>query len=158
MYFWNIKKLNKDLVKGLEPKEDLKYILAFTILMESLFFIDNGDVNIYDHISTFLEIIISVIWTIYLFKLNWWNEWKNFLSRLFSIWFVTMNRSFVFFFIPLFIITFSLQSFYYSWMDNVPYDTDIFVVFFVTIFLLLNLYLYVKYWKDLMKNFNKNNS
>ena len=61
MYFWNIKKLNKDLVKGLEPKEDLKYILAFTILMESLFFIDNGDVNIYDHISTFLEIIISVI-------------------------------------------------------------------------------------------------
>ena len=70
MYFWNIKKLNKDLVKGLEPEEDVKYLLVSTIILYSVFFLEYSNLNLYDHISTFLEIIIYIFFIIYLFKLN----------------------------------------------------------------------------------------
>jgi len=38
MYFWNIKKLNKDLSKGLEQKEDFKYLLVYLVVSLSLLF------------------------------------------------------------------------------------------------------------------------
>ncbi|MDQ7022374.1 MAG: hypothetical protein Q9M97_02400 [Candidatus Gracilibacteria bacterium] len=60
MYFWNVNKLNKDLVKGLEQKEDFKYIIIFTILSMSMLFIPNEGNNIYDNISIGIEVFFGV--------------------------------------------------------------------------------------------------
>jgi len=152
MYFWNIKKLNKDLSKGLEQKEDFKYLLVYLVVSLSLLF-SSTEWGKYDMISSWIEFLFGVVMLFVLFRLNKWNNWKNFLSRYFSIWWVSFVRSLVFIVIPLIILMMVWIALIY-W-ENIPEESGMDMVFFMVVYLLGYWYLNIKYWKELMRDIEK---
>jgi len=94
MYFWNIKKLQKDLVKWLKEKEQFKYFAVLSILGSIMMLIPSewGKIDIIDWFMNLVLIIWIIFWT---YKINWWDKWKDFIIKYLAISFVTMIRSIV---------------------------------------------------------------
>jgi hypothetical protein len=114
MYFWKISKLEEDLKKGLTEKEDVKYLLAISTLYAIGMVPMVLNPNIYDYVLWFLMIVFVIIEIILLYRINEWENWKNFLSRYLSIGWVVLLRSFIFVMIPL-LVAYIFINIYFLW-------------------------------------------
>lgn len=114
MYFWNIQALEQDLKEWLSEKENMKYLMVYVVLFTIGTLPIITDTNIYDYILSFYMIAFVIIEIILLYKVNKWNDGKNFLSRYFSIGWVLLLRSLVFIMIPLFIIYIFINVYFLS--------------------------------------------
>ena len=114
MYFWNIKALEKDLKEWLPEKENMKYLMAYVILFTIGTIPIIVDPNLYDYIISFSMIAFVIIEIILLYKVNKWDNGKNFLSRYLSISWVVLLRSLIFLMIPLFIVYIFINVYFLS--------------------------------------------
>ena len=146
MYFWDIKKLNKDLYNWLNEKENLKYLLAYSMLSSIILFIPNN-ITILQIVDSTLQVIFTIILLVTFYNINGWNNGKNFLSRYFAIWFVSLIRSLVFLMLPLItVLAITLGIMYW---ENIPTEPTIFDSIFTILYYIWFIYLNIKYLKDL---------
>ena len=148
MYFWNIDKLNKDLDTGLTEKENLKYLFAWSIIGLAWFSMTNTS-ELYEFLELAVSWLISLIGIIILYHINGWDNWKDFLSRYFSITFVAFIRWLVFILLPISIIYGIILGIIHG--DDIPTIATIYDVIFITLYSLWLLYLNVKYFRALIK-------
>lgn len=148
MYFWSVKKLNKDLEVGLTEKENFKYLFAYILLGLIILFVP-VDLNFYEIISAIMMVILTIIGLVLFYKINWWEKWKDLLSRYFAIGFVSFIRSLVFILLPL-IILFWIVLWFVYW-ENIPLEATIYDVIFSSLYLIGFIFLNIKYLKNLVK-------
>lgn len=150
MYLWNIKKLTVDLQKWLSEEENFKYIAMPAVVIFILLSITPNDNSFYWIILSFITILFSII-SIFLFYIaNWWNKWKNFLSRYFSISLVTTIRTSVFILLPIITIQFIILRIIY-WI-KLPIGSTIIDVISITIYLICYIIMNIKYLKLVNNN------
>lgn len=148
MYFWNIEKLTHDLKKWISEEENFKYFFIWTVITTFLMSFPMESWK-YDTIFNLIEALIWAILIFHTFKINKWNDWENFLSRLISITFVSSIRSLVFFLI-LIIIAWSFL--FILWIDNVlwiKFDDSLFWNILILLFLFIYYFITIKYFKKL---------
>lgn len=113
MYLWKVDKLVEDFKSGkVSQKEELKYMLLFTVLMtlgsDPLLYVGSS-YNKYDSISTILLLAISVLGIYYCFKINSAGDNKDFIVRVMCIGLPVVIRILVFF-IPIFVLVAVLEG------------------------------------------------
>jgi len=97
VYFWNIKKLKADLISNEVSQRDIMYyLLASTILtvgvIESMRFLPQESVNMWDYIDAMSRILITVIGVIWVYRSNGGNLGVRFAERYLAIAWVTLIR------------------------------------------------------------------
>ena len=152
MYIWNIKKLRKNLETWLSEKDNAKYLIANIILYMISWSMIPYMITTYYWLEIMLIYFLLVIfWFIYTYKLNWWNNWKNYLSKYLSLSFVINIRWFVLFIVPTFIIYIILLSFLF--FDNIWEYTENNIVSILDF--IIQLFLYISYYILLILEFKK---
>ena len=122
MYFWKINELKKDLVDGtVSEHETFKYLMANTILY-SVATIQYGSANDWDSIGGVITCAITILGLLFIYKCNNGANGKNILERYNALGWVVFIRLLVLFFIPVIIISFTLQEIYFG---GVPDETSL---------------------------------
>lgn len=103
MYFWNIKKLKKDLKKGLSQKQQFSYLIASTIIL-SLTMTPWGEPGIWDVYLSLVISAITILGTVKMYVINGGSKGKDFLPRLISLGWVVSIRWAVLVLLPLSIL------------------------------------------------------
>ncbi|MDK2596054.1 hypothetical protein [Pseudoalteromonas obscura] len=110
MYFWNISKLKLDLVANkLTTLCDLKYLIA-TLALLSLSVTYSENSNLFDYLSTLVDICVLTFGTWFCYRVNGGKTSKDFLRRYLSIGWVVGIRVIVFS-MPVVIATYFLFDF-----------------------------------------------
>jgi uncharacterized membrane-anchored protein YitT (DUF2179 family) len=123
MYFWKIDKLKEDIKNNEFYEKDrflysVIYVTFCAIGLELMWLIPTENYNLWDSLSSFSNILIVFLGTIYAYKSNGGKNGTDFLGRYFSIGFVVTIR-FLVLIIPMFV---ALVSYY---IYAFPEDEDI---------------------------------
>lgn len=157
MYIWNIEKLKSDLGdSGISEKESLKYLavsiaLSFLVMFSLLTY--TGD--ILDYYLMFLESIIFIFGTFYVFSKNKGNEGKNFLSRFFSIGFVVGVRWFIIIILTLIPVSIIINFLLVFFKFSEEIKEIISESFIIILFYLIYVYLVGKHIEDVAEEYKK---
>lgn len=100
MYFWNIKKLKKDLKKGLSQQQQFAYLLASTITL-SISMIPWNNTEAWEVYFAIVMGVITVLGTMQMYLINRGSKGRDFLPRLVSLGWVVSIRWVVLVLIPL---------------------------------------------------------
>jgi hypothetical protein len=101
MYFWKVDNLIDDLKSNkVNQKEEFKYILLFfvsTIFSSDPILFANTSYNIYNSISSVINVTLTIIGLYYCYKVNADGDNKEFMKRVVCIGLPVMVRLFVIF-------------------------------------------------------------
>lgn len=149
MYFWNIEKLKKDIIKKpLSEGEVFKYLIATTILY-SLGMIPFLENNIWDIISGITSGVVTVLGLIYLYVRNGGSSGVNFLQKYLALGWVMGIRFFVLIVCPVVIIYFSIIGVY---VGAIPEETTWHDIITMNLMYLVYFYLLGIHMKDIRKS------
>ena len=146
MYFWNIKKLKKEITTSpLSEKEQFKYLIANTIALGSAM-IPFPENNIWDIYLIMIQGVIMILGIIYIYKSNGGAKGKYLLQRYFSLGWVMLIRWLFLIVLPA-IIVFSLamEMFFVGLLES----TSIYDVVFVSILSIIYFLLLGKHIKSI---------
>jgi len=143
MYFWKINNLKEDLIKNSLPEaEQFKYLLiniiAVTSTMSMTAFIKN---NIWDIYFVIVGCIITIIGTIYVYKINGGSKGKYALQRILSIGWVMGIRWFVLFMLPTTII-------FFNFLGGIAGKTTLYDVIVFNLIYLIYFWLFGRHIKE----------
>ena len=163
MYFWNIKKLSKDLDKGLSEKVQFRYLVTMSILTMLAMMAPNEG-SFIDNINWVIALIFMVVALFATYSLNGWKKWKDFIIRNLSIWFVTLIRAIVFA-IPIILVV-SISAWIlagFIWGEEVinkleitwTLENNIFVTWIMTLWNSIYIFLLIKYFRNFRDKYLK---
>ncbi len=115
MYFWKINDLRRDLIeKPLSEKDQLKYLLAYTILVSlALMIYTVTKYNAWNIYYSIIGMIIEIIGIIYIYKINGGSKGEYILQRYFSLGWVVAIRWSVLIVLPTLIVYYTVLGIYY---------------------------------------------
>ena len=152
MYFWKIDKLKDDIVNNkLTQKDEFLYVIVWFILFEVALTVSaytGADENIYDTISTFLDITISLFGIYYAYLKNGANKGKEFLKRYLIISFVVSIRLIIITIPIFFLISVAVIATEDLTSLNIDNLEDILVLLYILIANIIYIYLCAKHIKD----------
>lgn len=129
MYFWNIEKLNEQIISDeLSESESFKYLMANSI-MYALAVIQYDIPNAYDTWGGIAGVFITIIGLWFIYKCNGGSNGKQIMQRYMSVGFVIFIRLFVLFMLPAIIASLIIQEVY---LGGIPEETTL-SLFFVSL-------------------------
>ena len=93
MYFWRIEILKQTLVeRPLSERETLPYLVVYVGLTSAALYVSQGLNNVWDYLEAGLNVLITVLGTLHIYRKNGGANGHHFLQRYFAIgWVVTLR-------------------------------------------------------------------
>ncbi len=153
MYFWKIELLKDDLINNrFDDKSLLPYIILtiflYTLGTEITAYIPYEEVNLLTYLLSFMNVLIPIIGTIYIYKKNGGANGKNFANRYITISFVIGIR-FLVYLIPVMIILICYWNFTFSEQETIP--TTLFEIVVLSLWYIILYYNIAKHIESLSK-------